>query len=312
MGAGLAAAAVLGVRGWAVWFSSTGPCGNPSPNGSACTSRRIIRIGKPHPQRGRVPEGHGPGSSIWMIEQFSGIEQFTRRVSFADLLNTDTLVKRCWSRLFLPVTQILAASPRLDSRVLSPVLRVRPRRPRLFLVEPGDAQVRGRPAGSIGEIQPGGISVPSAGGRAGSLEHRGDGLAAGRVYHTFPNLRTTWITGSVRPVSSDLLPRHRVVSATGGVDRPDLHLPGLSGHGTERVPNGGAISAVEGTRVRIAAWVNQPLRSAELVCESRRAPAHNKPPEVMGYEIALTENGSCSVISRTNGEPASTIPYEIR
>ncbi|MFB3785930.1 MAG: hypothetical protein ACE15F_06125 [bacterium] len=317
----------LACEGWAVWYWFYRPLREP-----VAPQRIALYIEENHPElENRIisavefRKGDNRGSSAWMIEQFfKESEQFTRRISFSDLLNTDTLVKRVlitagffivslgilsgFHRVWIPEFHWAQSAP--ETRVSAPD----------FTVEPGDARVR-RGDQQVVLARPSQTGFPAAiRWRTGDAPWNAAAMepspSGGAFYHTFPNIQND-VEYQVQygNRSSDV---YRVtVWYPPRVESIDLTYtyPDYLGMEPKEVPNGGAISAVEGTRARISAWVNKPLVSAELVLNTgERLPMKAAAGKLWVTEFVLTENGSYSIhLTDRNGDASEYDPvYEIQ
>lgn len=317
----------LACEGWAVWYWLYRPLREP-----VAPQRIALYIEENHPElENRIisavefRKGDNRGSSAWMIEQFfKESEQFTRRVSFSDLLNTDTLVKMVLiTGGFFCVSLGLVA---LFHRAWIPEFHWKQSSLKTvmsapdFTVEPGNARVR-RGDQQVVLARPSRTGFPAAiRWRQGDAPWNAAAMepspSGGAFYHTFPNIQND-VEYQVQygNRSSDV---YRVtVWYPPRVESIDLtySYPDYLGMAPKEVPNGGAISAVEGTRVRISAWVNKPLQSAELVMNTGdRLPMSQAAEQLWITEIVLTENGSYSIhLTDRNGDASEYDPtYEIQ
>lgn len=312
----------LACEGWAVWYWLYRPMRDPiSPQ------RIALYIEENHPElENRIisavefqRDGYS-GSSAWMIEQFfKESEQFTRRISFADLLNTDTLVKMVLITggfFFLSLGLVS-----LFHRAWIPEFHWKQtsletvRSTAGFTVEPGNARVRRGDQQAV-LLQPGQPGYPAAiRWRQGDAPWNTNAMepspSRGAFYHTFLNIQND-VEYQVQygNQSSDV---YRIaVWYPPRVESIDLTYtyPDYLEMEPKEVPNGGAISAVEGTCVRISAWVNKPLQSAELVMNTgERLPMSQAAEQLWVTEIGLTENGSYSIhLTDRNGDASEYDP----
>ncbi|MCH8332624.1 hypothetical protein IIC65_01710, partial [Candidatus Sumerlaeota bacterium] len=264
-------------------------------------------------------------SSPWLIEQFlQESRSFSRRISFADLVDTDVVIK-----LFLVAAAFILGSamvvlvfhdlwiPRLSPRGTQTIGLVAQNLD--FTVEPGDVRIR------RGDHQVILVKSNKKGKKVVIQWRKGDNpwesavMGQGTVeevhFHQFSNVQddityqvqfgrqrsdnfkiTTWLPPEVMAV--DLI----------------YTYPEYLGLEPKEIPNSGNITAVEGSVVQIEAFVNKKLEMAELVFESgRRLPLVEKMDSIWSTSLEVLENDKYHIaLLDLEGEPSQfNLTYRI-
>ncbi len=271
-------------------------------------------------------ENRNTTCSQWMLEQFfEETESLTRQFSFSELLDTDQIVK-----LFLASTAIFAIALAVilgcytfwmpgSSLFFDSYKGITGLIPS-FTVEPGSVRLRRGDNQIV-------MAKNVADGVSASIRYReGDGawqtkpmepsLSSQVYYHSFTNLQNSIqyqvLAGTTRSDSYTLsvwLPPH--------IEAIDLiyHYPPYLGMDVREVPNGGEITALEGTRIEIAVRSNKKLQKAEIILESgERIALQERSDSLWRGELTVTRNDTYSIhIQDLEGESAEYNPqYSIQ
>lgn len=264
-------------------------------------------------------------SSPWMLDRFfEETESYTRNFTFSELLDTDRIVKLFLTSSGIFITALALIFAFYALWIPTPSAMLESETPRVtivpsYTVEPGSARLR------RGENQIVMARNVTGGVNASIRWREGEGTwqtkamepsLSSRVFHySFSNLQQDIqyqvIAGNARSEIYTLtvwLPPH--------VESIDLtyHYPDYLGMETREVPNGGEITAIEGTRVKIVARPNKKLQSAGIALESGGRIALSETSESLwSGALTVTRDDSYSIqITDLEGERAEYDPeYKI-
>lgn len=241
------------------------------------------------------------GASAWIVERF--LEETTpilRKTSLADLLDSKALAKPAFSALLMLAasTAVLVVFSGLWLPSLHFALpdRVAGLIAPPFTVEPGDRRVR-RGDNQMVWLKTGLDNrkavirwrVPGASWAGGEMDRSGSDNV---YYHQFTNVQSD-IQYQVQLGRRRSKTFKLTAWTPPEIDSIDLtyHYPEYLGLDSREVPNGGNITAIEGTRVDLAVWVNKKLNRAELVLEGgARFPLDRGEESQWTTQITLTRD----------------------
>ena len=269
--------------------------------------------------------GKVEGASPWIIERFfEESDEIARPISFSELMDADVLVNLVLMNggfvlasvlvigLFYPFWLSKPRSEAPQTVALVPIAD--------FTVEPGDVRVRiGERQiiiGKTSETDESAVMRWRPTGQEWQVEDMARSLSDHVFHFTFDNIQQSIEyqvvmgrrSSEVYTITAWLPPQVDTINLS-------YNYPDYLGLDNVSVPNGGAISAIEGTVVSVSAVVNKDLEQAEMVLDTgQRIAMAEAADRVWFVTRTLTHSGSYSIeLLDREGNPSEYNPeYDIQ